>query len=363
MKTYGVILELNPFHSGHKYFLDKVKKIAQNNYIIAIIPLYNVQRGELGILDPQIKAKELLKIGVDLVIAAPFFLINQGGKYFALNLIEILNIFQVNEIICGSESNDLELIENQYKEMNNFKEKQFQEGYLKNSFDNLLSNDILVLSYYSAIQEVNPSIKIHLVKRIENNYNDKNLSKIASATSIRKLFNSNQKNEKLLDYLDPEIFTKLIKINQKKIYSLFKYQFYLLDKEDNKNIFLSEHGELINKLNKYIKNDKIETIEELASKSKDKNNSKYKIQRLCLNILLNVKNEEKNKYQKDFEEILVLGFSKRYSKNLKNQKIVYQLKKEGIYKYDLLLKKIIELVREEKDVFKDITKPIISERK
>ena len=50
MKNSGIIAEYNPFHLGHKYQIDKIKKELNTN-IISIMSGDFVQRGECTILD------------------------------------------------------------------------------------------------------------------------------------------------------------------------------------------------------------------------------------------------------------------------------------------------------------------------
>ena len=55
MKTSGIIAEYNPFHLGHKYQINKIKKELNTN-IIAIMSGDFVQRGECAILDKYTRA-------------------------------------------------------------------------------------------------------------------------------------------------------------------------------------------------------------------------------------------------------------------------------------------------------------------
>ena len=72
MKISGIIAEYNPFHFGHKYQIDTLKK-ELDTYIIAIMSGDFVQRGECAILDKYKRSKIAINNGVDLVIELPFF--------------------------------------------------------------------------------------------------------------------------------------------------------------------------------------------------------------------------------------------------------------------------------------------------
>ena len=51
MKILGIVVEYNPFHTGHLYHLEKAKEIVQPDLTIAIMSGNYVQRGEVAIND------------------------------------------------------------------------------------------------------------------------------------------------------------------------------------------------------------------------------------------------------------------------------------------------------------------------
>ncbi|HQM18094.1 MAG TPA: nucleotidyltransferase family protein, partial [Bacilli bacterium] len=68
MKVLGVILELNPPHNAHKYFIEQAKMQIKPNLTIAIISCNFAQRGEISIISKYEKTKAALNLGADLVI-------------------------------------------------------------------------------------------------------------------------------------------------------------------------------------------------------------------------------------------------------------------------------------------------------
>ena len=60
-KVLGLILELNPYHNGHKYFIDKAKEMINPDITIAIISSSFMMRGDPMIMDKFEKTKILLK--------------------------------------------------------------------------------------------------------------------------------------------------------------------------------------------------------------------------------------------------------------------------------------------------------------
>ena len=45
MKTIGIIAEFNPFHNGHKYLIEKAKKITNADNVVIVCSGNFVQRG------------------------------------------------------------------------------------------------------------------------------------------------------------------------------------------------------------------------------------------------------------------------------------------------------------------------------
>lgn len=68
MKILGIIVEYNPFHTGHLYHLQKAKEMVKPDLTIAIMSGNYVQRGEVAIIDKFKRSELAIKYGVDLVI-------------------------------------------------------------------------------------------------------------------------------------------------------------------------------------------------------------------------------------------------------------------------------------------------------
>ena len=57
MKITGVIMECNPFHEGHRYFLEQARTVTGCDRLIAVMSGDYVQRGEPAILPKEIRAR------------------------------------------------------------------------------------------------------------------------------------------------------------------------------------------------------------------------------------------------------------------------------------------------------------------
>ena len=60
MKILGVILEINPFHKGHKYFIEQAVKEVNPDVVIAITSTSFTMRGDISYLSKFDKTKILL---------------------------------------------------------------------------------------------------------------------------------------------------------------------------------------------------------------------------------------------------------------------------------------------------------------
>ena len=63
MKVAGVITEYNPFHNGHKYQLEQIKRQTSADYIVVVMSGDFVQRGEPAIIDKYERTRMALLSG------------------------------------------------------------------------------------------------------------------------------------------------------------------------------------------------------------------------------------------------------------------------------------------------------------
>lgn len=316
----AAIMEVNPFHNGHAYFLSQIPK-QKDDILIVIISTNIVQRGEFTILNKHDKAKLLLDNYADIVIALPGVFANQGGDYFAYYAVEILNRLKIDRLYFGSESADIKFLkQTQFK-----RSKDFAQGIYSSGNEAFLANDILGVSYLKAIEQINPSIEVELIKRINNNYNDQKIDgEIASATSIRANLDQPEQIKKVMPTYSQQ---NLQQINQQNLFTLFKTNLsFALDNEYP--IFLSENNQLLTRLSSLlVKHPQVNTISDLANLARDRNNSRYKYQRVMINTIFLVR--QSFDFQLDF--IHLLGFTKlgqKYIKHLANPQIVTSLKNQ-----------------------------------
>ncbi len=208
MSVIGIVCEFNPFHKGHKYLIDSVKK--SGDTVVCVMSGNFVQRGEPALFPKETRVKSALMNGVDIVLELPFVYATASAEFFAYNAVKILNDFGCDILAFGTESTSIDALNNAVEILNHNDFDDKIKKYLTDGvsypsarqrafdeynvdFDISTPNNILALEYVKAIKKLNSKIKPVPVKRIGAGYNDKkSVDGIASATHIRHLINNNE---------------------------------------------------------------------------------------------------------------------------------------------------------------------------
>lgn len=113
MKISGVIAEYNPFHNGHAYHLDAIRR-AGATHIVVVLGGNFTQRGEAALLPKADRVRAALAGGADLVIELPQPWSCASAEAFAMGGVSLLHSMHcVDTISFGSECgcvNDLQEI-------------------------------------------------------------------------------------------------------------------------------------------------------------------------------------------------------------------------------------------------------------
>ena len=177
MKIIGIIAEYNPFHNGHAYQIEKIKKDLQADYVVVAMSGDFVQRGAPAIVDKYARTNMALNCGADLVIELPVTFSMNTAQKFAQGAVDILNAAGIVDILCfGSECGDTEkitqaaeLILNEPPEVSKKLQALLQSGlsypaaraaaYSEHTAVLSSPNDILGVEYVRAIMKINSKIK------------------------------------------------------------------------------------------------------------------------------------------------------------------------------------------------------------
>ena len=213
MKTAGIIAEYNPFHTGHEYQIQYVRKELGADYIIVAMSGDFVQRGTPALLSKYTRTKMALLGGADLVLELPVSVSTASAELFARGGVQLLEGLGVVDTLCfGSECGDtsilMELAQVLSLEPAAFKEAlllHLKEGHsfpkarslaLSSFLSNFKDiecilgspNNILGIEYCKSIIREKSTITPVAIKRQGNAYHQTALSEnsFPSASAIRK---------------------------------------------------------------------------------------------------------------------------------------------------------------------------------
>ncbi len=210
-KIAGIVSEYNPFHKGHEYQINEIRKMGYEK-IVCVMSGNSTQRGELAITDKYKRAEAAVRSGADLVVELPYPYSSSGAEFFAAAGVKILAAAGVDSICFGSESADIEkltriadICENEaflteYKALvqsDKGSASAFFEAYKKISGEQseLSSNDLLGVAYIRAIMKNELDITPVAIKREGSGYTDADIEKLRtypSALMIREAIKSNK---------------------------------------------------------------------------------------------------------------------------------------------------------------------------
>lgn len=306
----GLVLELNPFHNGHYYFLKEAKKRINPELTVAVISGNYTMRGDVSVLDKFTKTRLALAAGIDLIFELPFLSAINSADYFGYNAVKILTDLKITDLAFGVELDNPEKL---FRMRELIDQGSFQTE-IRNELSKGLSyptaaykalqkltadpeiianftlpNNTLAIQYLRALSELNKNVNVELIKRIGNNYYDTKLTgKISSATALRELL---RKGEAIAAYV-PDLGLNPEYLDQDKAEEraliLLKYLFALMDSEEFQNIWGINEG-IEKRIAGFI--GKAFDYQSLVSNIQTKRYPQNKIKRLLLHILNNTKKE------------------------------------------------------------------------
>ena len=103
MKKVGIVAEYNPFHNGHLYQLEEIKRrLGKDTFIAAVISGNFVQRGEFSYLNKWEKTAISLKSGVNLIVELPLYYSIQNAEIFSRMSTGILESLKLEFLVAIS---------------------------------------------------------------------------------------------------------------------------------------------------------------------------------------------------------------------------------------------------------------------
>lgn len=107
MKIAVTICEYNPFHNGHKYSLDEIKKNAGADAVICVMSGNFTERGDIAIMHKYDRARHAVLAGADMVIELPTVFATANAEIFARGAVKICETLNAERVLCfGVENGD-----------------------------------------------------------------------------------------------------------------------------------------------------------------------------------------------------------------------------------------------------------------
>ena len=350
MKACGIIAEYNPFHQGHHYQIEQIRKQTDADVIVVAMSGNFVQRGEPAIENKWHRAKMALENGADLILELPTLSSTQATDWFAAGGVGILHAAKCQEIAFGVEDTSIDyqvafeewsILQTRIKEhMTDDEMKSLtyanrlslvaKENFGENSpLYRLLQqpNQQLGFAYVKEIFSRNVPMDYLTIERKGNGHLDAKIQdeQFASGTALRKQLLKPERNPNLyaqLSYLE-EISSVAYRNHWEQYWLLLKYQLERSSVEELRTIYQMDEG-IEYRFKKILP--QANSFYNFIQLLKNKRWTWARLQRLCLYVLLGI---TKKQVEKHFESIrkpnkvTVLGFNERgreYLKTLREEK-------------------------------------------
>ena len=349
MKACGIIAEYNPFHKGHHYQIEQIRKQTDADVIVVAMSGNFVQRGEPAIENKWHRAKMALENGADLIVELPTLSSTQATDWFAAGGVGILHAAKCQEIAFGVEDIRIDY-QVAFEEWNSL-QRQMKEHVTNNEMKSLTyasrlslitkekfgensplyrlmqqPNQQLGFAYVKEILSRNLPMKFLTIERMGNGHLDEVLleGQFASGTALRKQLLKVERNPNLyaqLPYLEG-VSSNEYRNGWEQYWTLLKYQIERSSLEELRTIYQMDEG-MEYRLKKCLP--QANSFYEFIQLLKNKRWTWARLQRLCLYVLLGLTKEQVTQYFENIrepKEVTVLGFTKigrEYLKTLREE--------------------------------------------
>ena len=355
MSNIAIIAEYNPFHNGHKFLIDTARERTGLDTVIALMSGNFVQRGVPAMADKYTRAEAALAGGASMVFELPVLFATGSARDFAFGAINILDkMNSVEYLVFGAEDERMDIFDRvsdilafepeEYTTLlNDFLSKGLsypaasEKALVKILGDDkspVLSkpNNILAMSYLTAIKRFKSQIKPIIIKRNDPGYHSTELNQaFSSATAIRKAMEENQDIKDFVPHKCMEIYNHYLDKELPDgqwltpfIASRLIYDRNLDPKISALAMTLDMNQELLNRIRKaplpakYV---------ELLDYMKTRNITQTRVSRVLLHMVLGITNGDRElAYNNGFSDYInLLGLNKKYSQQLKELTMLSKL--------------------------------------
>ena len=353
MKACGIIAEYNPFHKGHHYQIEQIRKQTDADVVVVTMSGNFVQRGEPAIENKWHRAKMALENGADLILELPTLSSTQATDWFAAGGVGILHAAKCQEIAFGVEDTSIDY-QVAFKEwitlQTRIKEDVTNDEMKSLTYANRLSliskenfgensplyqlmqqpNQQLGFAYVKEILSRNLPMKFLTIERMGNGHLDAKIQdkQFASGTALRRQLLKVDRNHQLysqLPYLT-EVSSNEYRNEWELYWTLLKYQLERSSVEELRMIYQIDEG-IEYRFKKFIH--QANSFNEFIQLLKNKRWTWARLQRLCICVLLGITKEQVKQHFESIREpkqVTVLGFNeigRKYLKTLREEETVF----------------------------------------
>lgn len=349
MKACGIIAEYNPFHKGHHYQIEQIRKQTDADIVVVTMSGNFVQRGEPAIENKWHRAKMALENGADLILELPTLSSTQATDWFAAGGVGILHAAKCQEIAFGVEDTSVDYrvafgewntLQTKIKEhvtIDEMKSLSYanrislisKEMFGENSSLYRLMqqpNQQLGFAYVKEILSHNLPMEFITIERMGNGHLDTKIQEgqFASGTALRKQLLKVDRNHQLLSQLPylNEVSSDEYRNNWEQYWTLLKYQLERSSVEELRMIYQMDEG-IEYRFKKFLS--QANSFYEFIQLLKNKRWTWARLQRLCIYVLLGISKEQVKQHFESIrepKEVTVLGFNetgRAYLKTLREE--------------------------------------------
>lgn len=246
MRTVGIIAEYNPFHNGHRYQLQEIRRRLGDIPVIIAMSGYFTQRGDPALVNKWTRARWAADGGANLLLELPTAFALRSAQGFAAGGVRLLAAAGVDAIAFGAETDDLPLLQfiadlsGDDSIIGSLKLRMKSGISYAASFSEALAarrgsrtdaaalretikspNNILAIQYLRAIKKYAPSLTPLLIPRKGAGYHQEAAaslagSAVAGASAIRKaLLSIDECPPKILQSMPPRVADELSQMREK----------------------------------------------------------------------------------------------------------------------------------------------------
>ncbi len=338
--NYGIIVEFNPLHNGHKYLLDSVKE-SDDDTVTVVMSESFVQRGETAAVSPYARTEMALSCGADLVLSLPVPYATAGAERFALGGVGVLgNLGVIDCLAFGSESGDKTAIKGCADILDSYKLKPCLDKYLSEGvsfptarqmavkelsdgqYDKIMMspNDILGIEYVKAINTLDFNIDFAPVKRCRVLHDSEKVNRnFCSASALRERIFKGTDIERFMpdssyEILKREALAGKAPVNYKTLETALLYKLRTMSVEEIGQLPDVTEG-LEYRIYESVKT--TSDLDSLLEKIKTRRYTHSRLRRIAVCALLGIKKDD---VTEPVPYIRVLGFNNNGAELLKKAK-------------------------------------------